>query len=228
MNSIKHNVRRPQQVVLAVAVTVLFNALLFAGLPWLNQVVDREPTKKTVKLTLLTPRRQPKAPESEKEKRLRMEELKLAPKPKSQSRIANQQTNKPMFGFEFGQGGFGDGIAVATINPEEFGLNMEEFGFSLSQVDKAPRAIRKISPVYPFSAKNRGIRAKVKIRCLVDKNGMPQKIVAAECYPEDVLDIFGPPAVTAVKQWRFSPGEIGGDPVPTRVAFNIIFDLDSF
>ena len=67
----------------------------------------------------------------------------------------------------------------------------------------------------------------MKIRCLVDKEGMPQKIVAAECDPKDALDIFGPPAVAAVKKWRFSPGEIGGDPVPTRVAFNLIFELDS-
>ena len=94
-------------------------------------------------------------------------------------------------------------------------------------MDKAPRAIRKIKPVYPFSARKQGIRARVKIRCLVNKNGMPEKIEAAECDPEDALDIFGPPAVAAVKKWRFSPGEIGGDPVPTRVAFNIIFKLGS-
>jgi outer membrane biosynthesis protein TonB len=67
----------------------------------------------------------------------------------------------------------------------------------------------------------------VKIRCLVDKDGNPQKIVAAECDPPDVIDIFGPAAVAAVKKWRFSPGEIGGDPVPTRVAFNLFFELDS-
>jgi protein TonB len=227
MNSIKHNLWRPQQLALVIVITLLINALLFAALPWLSRVADRERTKKTVKLTLLTPRKPPKTPESEKEKRLKMEELKLAPKPDSQSRTTKQQLNKPKFGFEFGQSGFGEGVAVTAINPGEFGINMEEFGFSLNQVDKAPRAIRRIPPVYPFKAKNRGIKAKVKIRCLVDKNGMPQKIVAAECYPEDVLDIFGPPAVEAVKKWRFSPGEIGGDPVPTRVAFHLIFELDS-
>ena len=227
MNSIKHNVWRPRQVALAAAVTALINALLFAGLPWLNRVADRDRDRKIVALHILTPRRPPKKTESEKEKRLRMEELKLVPKLKSQSRTAKQQLNKPKFGFEFGQVGFGNGMAVAAISPEAFGLDMEEFGFTLSQVDKAPRAIRRVPPVYPFSAKMRGIKAKVKIRCLVDKNGMPKRIVAAECEPEDALDIFGPPAVAAVKKWRFSPGEIGGDPVPTRVAFNLIFELDS-
>jgi len=80
--------------------------------------------------------------------------------------------------------------------------------------------------MYPFSAISRGIRARVKIICLVDKEGIPQNIVA-ECDPEDALDIFGPPAVAAAKKWRFSPGEIGGDPVPTRVTFNMFFEPDS-
>jgi protein TonB len=226
MSSITYNVWRPQNVILVVAVTAVINLMLFMGLPWLTRVADRDREKKTMNLTLLTPRRPPKTPESEKEKRLRKEELKQAPKPKSQSKSAKRNLNMPKFGFEFGQGGFGDGIAV-EFDTAGFGMNMDEFGFDLTQVDKAPRAIRKINPVYPFSAKRRGIRAKVKIRCLVDKSGMPQRVVAATCDPPDALDIFGPPAVAAVKRWRFSPGEIGGDPVPTRVAFNIIFEMDS-
>ena len=227
MNSIKHNVRRLQQLVLTVALAVLINALLFAGLPWLNRVVDRDRERKTVPLQILTPRKPPKKADSEKEKRLRMEELKLAPKTMVKKRPATRLINKPKFGFEFSKSGFGDGIAVATIDPGASVINLEDFGFELKDVDRAPRAIRKIPPVYPYKAKSRGIRAKVKIRCLVDKNGMPQKIIAAECDPPDVFDIFGPPAVEAVKKWRFSPGEIGGDPVPTMVAFPIIFELDS-
>ncbi len=226
MSSITYNIWRPQNVILVVVITVLINLLLFTGLPWLTRVADRDRVKKIVTPYLLTPRRPPKTPESEKDKRLRIEELKQAPKPKSKSTTAKRQLNRPTFGFEFGQGGFGDGIAV-EFETGAFGLNMEEFGFDVTQVDKAPRAIRRVLAVYPFSAKRRGIRATVKIRCLVDKNGMPQKIVAAECDPEDVLDIFGPPAVAAVEKWRFSPGEIGGDPVPTRVAFRIIFELES-
>jgi protein TonB len=227
MSPIKHDVWRPQKVVLVVAATMLINALLFAGLPWLTRVANRDRDRKMIALHILTPRRPPKKTPSEKEKRLRMEELKLAPKPNLRARTAEQQLNRPAFGFQFDEGGFGEGMAVALIKPEAFGLNMEEFGFDLSQVDKAPRAIRRVPAIYPFSAKMRGIKAKVKIRCLVDKNGMPQRIVASECDPEDALDIFGPPAVAAVKKWRFSPGEIGGDPVPTRVAFRIIFELDT-
>lgn len=225
MSAITYNIWRPQNVILVVVITALINLLLFTGLPWLTRVAEREKTKKVINLTLLTPRRPPKTPESEKEKRLRQEELKQAPKPKTQTRTTQRQMNVPKFGFEIGQGGFGSGVAI-EFETAGLGLNMDDFGFDVSQVDKAPRAIRRILPVYPFSAKRRGIKARVKIRCLVDKDGNPQKIVAAECDPPDALDIFGPPAVEAVKKWRFSPGEIGGDPVPTRVAFNLLFELD--
>ena len=54
---------------------------------------------------------------------------------------------------------------------------------------------------------------------------MATKIEAVEADPEDILELFGPPCVDAVKKWRFYPGEIGGDPVQTRVAFKITFDL---
>ena len=225
MSSITYNVWRPQNVILVVVITALINLLLFTGLPWLTRVADREREKKTMNLTLLTQRRPPKTPESEKEKRLRKEELKQAPKPKSQARTDKRQLNMPKFGFQLGEGGFGDGIFV-EFDAAGFGIDMADFGFSLSQVDKAPRPIRTISPVYPFSAKRRGIKARVKVRGLVDKEGNPQRVRAAECDPEDALDIFGPPAVAAFKKWRFAPGEIGGDPVPTRVAINLYFEID--
>jgi protein TonB len=106
-------------------------------------------------------------------------------------------------------------------------FDMDQFGFDVTQVDKPPRYLRRVNPVYPQSAKMLRIKARVKIKCLLDKDGFPQKIKVTECDPEDAIDIFGPPAVEAVKKWRFSPGEIGGDPVPTRVAFNIFFEVNS-
>jgi protein TonB len=133
--------------------------------------------------------------------------------------------NVPKFGVDFGEGGFGNGIVV-EFDAAGMGLNMEDFGFDVTQVDKAPRYLRRINPVYPFSAKRKGVKGWVKIRCLVSKEGLPSKIVAVEAEPPDVLDLFGPICVEAVKKWRFYPGEIGGDPVPTRVAFRVHFQLD--
>ena len=104
-------------------------------------------------------------------------------------------------------------------------LDMDKFGFDVTQVDKLPSYLHRVFPVHPQSAIMLKIPARVKIKCLVDKDGLAQKIEAIECDPEDAIDIFGPPAVEAVKEWRFNPGEIGGDPVQTRVAFWVIFKL---
>jgi protein TonB len=225
MSAITYNIWRPQNVILVVVITALINLLLFTGLPWLTRVAEREKAKKVINLTLLTPRRPPKTPESEKEKRLRREELKQAPKPKTQARTTQRQMNVPKFGVDFGEGGFGSGVVV-EFDAAGMGLNMEDFGFDVTQVDKAPRYLRRINPVYPFSAKRKGVKGWVKIRCLVSKEGLPSKIAAVEAEPPDVLDFFGPICVEAVKKWRFYPGEIGGDPVPTRVAFRVHFQLD--
>jgi protein TonB len=225
MSSITYNIWRPQNVILVIGITLLINVLLFAGLPWLTRVADRDREAKKVNLTLLTPRRPPKPPESEKEKRLRREELKQAPKPKTQTRSTTRQMNMPKFGFEFGEGGFGSGIFV-EFDAAGLGIDMEDFGFDVSQVDKPPRYLRKILPVYPFSAKRRGLRGWVKIQCLVTKEGLPTKIVAVDSDPADILELFGPICVAAVKKWRFYPGEIGGDPVPTRVGFKVRFQLE--
>ncbi len=101
----------------------------------------------------------------------------------------------------------------------------DAFGYSLDQIDKKPSYLHQVFPVYPQSAKMLRIPARVKIQCLVDVDGLAKKIEAVECDPEDAIDVFGPPAVEAVKEWRFNPGEIGGDPVPTRVRFWIVFEL---
>ncbi len=226
MNPISYNMWSHRDVALAVVGTAVIVALLFTGLPWLSQVADRERDTKMVTPYLLTPRRAPKKLETEKEKRLRQEELKRAPKPQTRSASAKREFNKPQFGFEFGEGGFGEGMALAAIDMAAFGLDIDDFGFDLSQVDKPPRYLRKVDPIYPFSAKRQGLKGWVMIKCLVGKDGLATKIRAVDAEPKDVLDVFGPACVEAVKKYRFSPGEIGGEPVPTKVAFRIIFELD--
>ena len=217
---------RYREVALSVAGTAVIVALLFAGLPWLTRVAERERDTQMVTPYLLTPRRAPKVLEPEREKRLRQEELKRAPKPKSTRASNRRNLNMPKFGFEMGDVGFGDGMALAMIDPGRFGLDMDDFGFTLDQVDKAPRIMRKVLPRYPFSAVRKGLKGWVRMRCLVSKDGQATKIRAVRSEPQDVLEVFGPACVAAVKKYRFSPGEIGGDPVPTRVGFRIIFELD--
>ena len=223
MNAITYNAWHPRHLGLVIVLAALINGLLFAALPWLTRVAEREPGSEPVPPYIILPKRQPEIPEPERDSRII--DRYLQPPPKPTLTESAKRNLKRDFDFLTGKGGFGEGVDVAILDPGLVSVDPKEYIFDPDQLDKAPRVIRRVPPAYPFAAKSRGIRARVKIRCLVDKNGMPQKVVAAECDPEDALEIFGPPSVEAVKKWRFSPGEIGGDPVPTKVAFRIIFEL---
>ena len=226
MNSTIYNIWRLRDVALVILVTALINALLFAGLPWLTQVAEREQETKMVTPYLLTPRRAPKVLEPDRERRLRQQELRQAPKPENRSRSTERTFNRPDLGFEFGEGGFGDGLALAMIDPGAFGIDMDGFGFDLSQVDKPPRWIRKPRPIYPFVAQRKGLKGWVMMKFLVGKDGQATRVRAVRSDPEDILEVFGPACVKAVEKSRFAPGEIGGDPVPTKVTFKFHFEID--
>ena len=221
MNAMTYNAWNPRHLGFVIVFTALINVSLFAALPWLTRIVDNDPPGENVSPYIVLPKTQPKPPEPRRDKRIIEQELPQLPRTTTQPK-SKQLVRK--FEIEMGKPGERGGVFIDNVR-KTF-PPMEKIIFPRDQLDKEPRIIRRVRPVYPFSAKSQGITAKVKIRCLVDKNGMPQKIVAAECDPADVMDIFGPPAVKAVEKWRFSPGEIGGDPVQTRVAFNVFFELD--
>ncbi len=103
-------------------------------------------------------------------------------------------------------------------------LSKEE-PFSLSEVDEAPQITRKVPPIYPYDANLKGLKGWVMIRCVVGTDGLATEIEALETDPEDILEIFGPPCVEAVRKYVFSPGKIAGEPVPTQVRFRIVFEL---
>ena len=97
--------------------------------------------------------------------------------------------------------------------------------YDLSQVDEKPQYTKRVLPIYPYDANLKGLKGWVTIKCVVGTDGLATKIEAIEADPEDILEIFGPPCVEAVRQYEFSPGKIAGEPVPTRVRFRIVFEL---
>jgi TonB family protein len=222
MNAITYNPWNPRHLGFVIVFTVLLNGSLFAALPWLTRIVDIDEPTDNVSPYIFFPKTQPKPPEPVRDRRIIEQELPPLPRtPKQPDTMQNNSTN-----FDFVVDVSGDGVPVLINDPDKTVPIWDKIIVPPSQLDKEPRILRRVRPVYPFAAKAQGITARVKIRCLVDKNGMPQNIVAAECDPEDVMDIFGPPAVKAVEKWRFSPGEIGGDPVVTKVVFHLLFEMD--
>src|SRR5262245_10426091 len=84
----------------------------------------------------------------------------------------------------------------------------------------SPRLIREVKPEYPPDALSSGISGVVTLDCVVEPDGTAGDIrVTGSRGPE--LDAA---AIKALKQWRFSPGQKDGKPVPVEVSVEIMFE----
>lgn len=80
-------------------------------------------------------------------------------------------------------------------------------------MEKAPSIVKKVAPVYPRELRAKGIQGFATIDVLVDSTG---RVVGAEVATATDRE-FAARALTAAKQWTFSPAIAQGRPVTTRV-----------
>lgn len=86
----------------------------------------------------------------------------------------------------------------------------------------APRPTRQVQPKYPDESLRRKVEGEVRVEVVVSKSGIPR--------PVRVLKSLGLEldrrAIAAVRQWRFEPGRLDGDPVDVLaeivVSYNIV------
>lgn len=88
-------------------------------------------------------------------------------------------------------------------------------------LEKPPRLIRMIEPVYPEKARKEGIQGVVIIEATTDKKGnvIQAKILKSES------SLLNQPAVDAVRQWKYEPMYKDGKPVGVTFTVNIMFKL---
>ncbi len=115
-------------------------------------------------------------------------------------------------------------LGINVVPPDQPKLNAplsaKEFG--LGEVDQVPRIIRRVEPMYPYSARIRGITGKVIVKFLVDTKGYVRKPVILKATPSGIFDDT---VLRAVRKWRFKPGYWRGHPVATWVVLPIQFKL---
>ncbi len=209
---------------IAVVATLLINAILFAGLPLLTRVTDREKTQDFENPIMIAHIKPLKPPEEQKERVLKERTLKKMNKKNTKASRAKPKMDVSKFEFSTDMGSGGIGMQVGNIDKiREFKSEMQKIEFELTEVDTPPRVTRKVPPVYPFKAKRKGVNGHVMIRCLVGINGKPGKLKIIESVPEGVFDDAG---LSAVQKWRFKPGVLGGEPVPTWVRIPFKFSLN--
>ncbi|MES9995488.1 TonB family protein [Desulfovibrio aminophilus] len=90
------------------------------------------------------------------------------------------------------------------------------------QVERPPRLLRKIDPIYPQAARRQGISGKMVVKFLVGPDGRVRDIEVVEAEPSGY---FEQAAVDAVSRWEFSPGMLRGRAVAVWMLVPLSFSL---
>jgi TonB family protein len=69
--------------------------------------------------------------------------------------------------------------------------------------------IHKVNPIYPMEAKQNRVQGSVEIRALISKDGIPQELRVISSPGDDI----SASALQAVRQWRYRPTLLNGNPV---------------
>ncbi len=80
---------------------------------------------------------------------------------------------------------------------------------------------RTVNPVYPESARKRGVEGWVEMAFTVTPNGTVEDVEVRNASPADVFDDA---AVRAIRQWRFEPVERNGQKVSQRAMVRLRFE----
>ncbi|MGA8500237.1 MAG: energy transducer TonB [Candidatus Sulfotelmatobacter sp.] len=90
----------------------------------------------------------------------------------------------------------------------------------ISQGVTEGRLIQKIEPAYPTLARSARIQGEVVLSAIISKTGEIQNLVLVSGHP-----MLVPSAIQAVKQWRYRPFLLNGEPVEVETTITVVFQL---
>jgi len=85
---------------------------------------------------------------------------------------------------------------------------------------QAGNLINKVTPIYPPIAKNARIQGTVVLQAVISKSGVVENLHAISGHP-----MLIPAAVEAVKQWKYKPYYLNGEPVEVETQVTVNFSL---
>ncbi|MGC2324136.1 MAG: energy transducer TonB [Terriglobales bacterium] len=90
----------------------------------------------------------------------------------------------------------------------------------ISQGVSAGRLLNKVEPLYPVLARNARVQGQVVLTAIISKEGAIQELHVLSGHP-----LLVPAALDAVRQWRYKPYLLNGEPVEveTTVTVNFVF-----
>jgi len=86
----------------------------------------------------------------------------------------------------------------------------------------AASLINKVNPVYPPLARQTRVAGTVRLHAIISKQGTVQQLEVLSGHPLLVQS-----ALDAVRQWRYRPTLLNGEPVEVDTTIDVIFSLAS-
>jgi TonB family protein len=88
---------------------------------------------------------------------------------------------------------------------------------------RPPRKLKDVHPVYPASMLEAGREGIVPINAIIGRDGavISLRVLSAQVHPD-----FAAAAIDAVRQWRFAPTLLNGEPVDVSMTVSVRFSLE--
>ncbi len=123
------------------------------------------------------------------------------------------------------------GLVSESSSGSGSGMNITEgnqdVGTMASQAggeNKPARATQVTTPVYPQSARSRGLSGYVLLELTINERGMISDVIVLKSEPQGVFDQA---SIDAVKKWTFSPAMNEGKVVMSKIKQKVNFELDN-
>jgi protein TonB len=97
----------------------------------------------------------------------------------------------------------------------------EEFAGGVATAVKEPALVHRVDPVYPVLAVSAGLEGTLILEAIVDRDGRVESLRVLRS--QGVLDRA---ALDAVKQWRYSPVLLNGQPEKFILTVVVSFKLE--
>lgn len=195
--------RFPVAFVLSFAVSAVF----FLAVPVLNALFFDRGVKTEKELDTVT---EVEVLVSEKKPEVKQKVIRtiVTPNPfKISSNMGVSRSQNFQMDLSLARGAAGDGVAVGTGS-------MENVVYEAGEVDEQAQVLKEIQPKFPERAKKLGISGYVKVMVVIDVYGDVAQASVMSLDPPGYG--FENEALKAVRQWKFSPAQLGGYPVAQK------------
>jgi TonB family protein len=113
-----------------------------------------------------------------------------------------------------------DATATTTLQP----VKVKETDSGTAEKSEQPKVepvlVTNTKPVYPLLAKQANIHGVVRLSAVVDIDGTVKNVEVVSGHP-----LLVPAALEALKQWKYTPALVDGDPVEVKITIEVPFQL---